>query len=203
MALYSTSGDPGTSQTNSQESAADEPPRRTLPPTSPPTTRPGRKQLNATRIRRPRIDPARLPTDDANACGDRVAAEPRSPFSAGSCAVRTKCRSLLSPPTYARIASVSIARSGAPACLLGEILWEWGRGAKISRSEETPTTDRRARNSSGRGPSATADDWAECRLRSGTATSSGSYLSNLFMISDKGVVASTASTSIGSSDTSA
>jgi hypothetical protein len=144
-------------------------------------------------------------TDDSNAWGDRVAAGLDHLFQrvhvlSGQNAVVVLSRRA---PTYARIASVSIARSGAPACLLGEILWERGRGAKISRSGETPTTHRRARNSSGRGPSATAGDWAECRLRSGTATSSGSYLSNLFMISDKGVVASTASTSIGSSDTSA
>ena len=47
---------------------------------SPPTPRPGRKQLNATRIRRPTGAPARVPIDDANAWGERVAAGPRSPF---------------------------------------------------------------------------------------------------------------------------
>jgi len=57
-------------------------------PTNSPTTRPGRKQLKAPRILRTRIEPARVPTDNANAWGERVTAGPRSPFSAGSCPER-------------------------------------------------------------------------------------------------------------------
>ena len=69
-------------------------------------------------------------TDDSNAWGDRVAAGLDHLFqrvhvlSGQNAVVVLSCRA----PTYARIASVSIARSGAPACLLGEIPWERGRG---------------------------------------------------------------------------
>jgi hypothetical protein len=100
---------------------------------------------------------------DANAWEIGVAAGPRSPFSAGSCAVRTKCRSrsLLSRP-YVRAHSFRVHRSlgGASVPTRGNPL-ERGRGRECLHRGGGDDSHARAKRSAclgaGRPPHTRAD----------------------------------------------